>query len=241
MASLATQSFFPEDRAPRSSGLAADAYKRIKTMLLEGDVAPGERLSVVKLSRAYACSRVPIMEALKRLEGEGLVRIVPQVGCRVIVPDADDVADFFELFAVTEALVARLAAERRTEGEADEFHRLCAEIDATLKSAGGPADHDPTYRHVNLLFHTQIHLLARAPEPSRISAGLWDRSDFYIRVAFGSLYFSRRVRRVHGTIRDAILDGRPIEAETAMREHLQAVGTAVAGELRKKRLNIELR
>jgi DNA-binding FadR family transcriptional regulator len=73
------------------------------------------------------------------------------------------------------------------------------------------------------------------------SAGLWDRSDFYIRVAFGSLYFSRRVRRAHGTVRDAILEGRAMEAETAMREHLQAVGTAVAGELRKKRLNVDVR
>jgi DNA-binding FadR family transcriptional regulator len=129
--------------------------------------------------------------------------------------------------------VARLAAERRSEGDADDFRRLCAEIDTTLKSAGGPADHDPAYRHVNLLFHTQIHLLARAPEPSRISAGLWDRSDFYIRVAFGSLYFSRRVRRAHGAVRDAILEGRAIEAEIAMREHLESVGTAVTGALRK--------
>ena len=237
LASLATQSFLPEDRAPRGSGLAGDAYKRIKTMLLDGDVPAGERLSVVELSRPFACSRVPIMEALKRLEGEGLVQIVPQVGCRVIVPDADDAGDFFELFAVTEALVARLAAERRSEREADEFRRLCSEIDTRLKSAGGPADHDPTYRHANLLFHTQIHLLARAPEPSRISAGLWDRSDFYIRVAFGSLYFSRRVRRAHRAVRDAILDRRPMKAETAMRQHLQAVGTAVAGELRKKHVD----
>jgi DNA-binding GntR family transcriptional regulator len=174
------------------------------------------------------------MEALKRLEGEGLVQIVPQVGCRVVVPDADDVADFFELFAVTEALVARLAAERRSEGEANEFRRICVDIESKLKSAGGPADHDPTYRHVNLLFHTQIHALARAPEPSRISAGLWDRSDFYIRVAFGSLYFSRRVRRAHGAVRDAIVNGRTTEAETAMREHLQSVGNAVAGALRRK-------
>ena len=241
IASLATQSFVPEGGTPRGSGLAGGAYKRIKAMLLEGDVPPGERLSVVKLSRAFACSRVPIMEALKRLEGEGLVEILPQVGCRVIAPDADDVGDFFKLFAVTEALVARLAAERRSEGEAKEFRRVCAEIDTKLKSAGGPADHDATYRHLNLLFHTQIHLLARAPEPSRISAGLWDRSDFYIRVAFGSLYFSRRVRRAHGTVRDAILRGRGLNAETAMREHLQAVGTAVASELRKKRLNAELR
>ena len=237
---LATQSFLDQHLAPRARRLAGDAYNRVKTMVLEGDVSPGERLSVVDLSRAFGCSRVPIMEALKRLEGEGLVQIEPQVGCRVIVPKPSDVGDFFEVFAVTEALVARLAAERRSVTEAREFGRVCAEIDAKLKSAGGPADHDATYRHVNLLFHTQIHLLARAPEPSRISAGLWDRSDFYIRVAFGSLYFSRRVRRAHGAVRDAILEGRAIDAETAMRGHLQAVGTAVADELRKQSANLEM-
>jgi DNA-binding GntR family transcriptional regulator len=238
MTSLATQSFLDQDLAPRGRRLAGDAYNRVKAMVLEGDLSPGERLSVVDLSRAFGCSRVPIMEALKRLEGEGLVQIEPQIGCRVIVPEPGGVGDFFEVFAVTEALVARLAAERRSDAQADEFRRVCSEIEAKLKSAGGPADHDATYRHVNLLFHTQIHLLARAPEPSRISARLWDRSDFYIRVAFGSLYFSRRVRRAHGAVRDAILQGRAIDAETAMREHLQAVGTAVADELRKQTVNV---
>ena len=62
--------------------------------LLEGDLAAGDKLSVVDLTRTLDCSRVPVMEALKRLAGDGFVQIVPQVGCRVVTPRADDVRDF---------------------------------------------------------------------------------------------------------------------------------------------------
>lgn len=230
---LATRSFVSSSRRGRGAGLAEDAYDRVKTMLLEGDLLPGQRLSVVELGRTLDCSRVPIMEAMKRLESEALVDIVPQVGCRVVTPEPANVEDFFQLFAAIEGLVARLAAERRTEPDRLEFRRACAEIDRRLEHAGGPADRDPAYRQLNLLFHTHIHRMARAPEPSRIGSGLWDRSDFYIRVAFGSLYFSRRVRLAHGAIRRAILDGDACAAEAAVRAHLHAVGAAVTGALRK--------
>jgi DNA-binding GntR family transcriptional regulator len=216
---------------PRAVRLADGAYDRIKTMLLEGNLQPGERLSVLELGRTLECSRVPVMEAMKRLESDGLVEIVPQVGCHVVIPEQADVADFFELFAVSEALVARFAADRRTEADSGQFRQVCMEIEHRLKTGGRPADRDPVHRHLNLLFHTQIHRMARAPEPSRIAAGLWDRSDFYIRVAFGSLYISRTVRLAHRVIREAILAGDGNAAETATRAHLRAVGAAVTAQL----------
>lgn len=77
-------------KAPR----AGHAYEHLKARILEGDLGPGDRLSVLALAQALACSRVPVMEALKRLQAEGLVDIVPQVGCQVAVPTAGDVEDF---------------------------------------------------------------------------------------------------------------------------------------------------
>ena len=53
-----------------------NAYQHIRTLLLEGDLGPDDKLSVVDLTRELACSRVPVMEALKRLEGEGFIEEV---------------------------------------------------------------------------------------------------------------------------------------------------------------------
>lgn len=210
---------------------AHSAYAHLKQRLLEGDLQPGDKLSVVTLAEELACSRVPVMEALKRLEGEGFVRIVPQVGCRIVSPSASEVIDFFALFAAVEGVVTSLAAVRRTASELQEFQQVCAHIDEAVKTAGTPQARDPSYRRLNQLFHTQIHAMAHSPVTTGVAAGLWDRSDFYIKMAFGSLYFSRVVRRAHQTIRDAIIDGRAETAEAAIKAHLRAVGERVAAQL----------
>ncbi|MEQ8231390.1 MAG: GntR family transcriptional regulator [Gammaproteobacteria bacterium] len=210
---------------------AEQAYQHLRSALLEGPLGPGDALSVVALTRELGCSRVPVMEALKRLAGEGFVDIVPQVGCRVARPAVDEVRDFFTLFAAAEGTVAGFAAARRDAAGLAEFGDVCAEVDAGLARARPPGEPDPTYRRLNLLFHGCIHRLARSPVSTAIARGLWDRSDFYIKLAFGSLYFSRRVRAAHADMRAAIVAGNAAAAEAATRAHLVAVGKAVAASL----------
>lgn len=216
-------------KAPR----AGHAYEHLKERILEGDLGPGDRLSVLALAQALACSRVPVMEALKRLQAEGLVDIVPQVGCQVAVPAAGDVEDFFAAFAAVEGTVVRLAAQRRTAADLVAFGQTLARIDQALQGAGGPQDRDPAYRRLNRDFHSAIHVMARAPAAGDIAAALWDRSDFLIKVAFGSLYFSPRVRAAHAAVREAIAAGDAAAAQAAMTQHLEQVGAAVAARLRE--------
>ena len=173
------------------------------------------------------------MEALKKLEGEGLVEIIPQVGCRIATPHVSDVADFFNLFAVVESSVVGLAAERRTDEDIESFKVLCRGIDESLRTSGGPRDNDPTYRHLNLKFHSAIHQMARSPVCTQYASTLWDRSDFYIKIAFGSLYFSSFVKRAHRQMRRAIIAGDASAAREAAFEQLQAVGKRVVDTLNK--------
>lgn len=216
-------------KAPRAS----HAYEHLKARILEGDLGPGDRLSVLALAKALACSRVPVMEALKRLQAEGLIDIVPQVGCQVAVPTVGDVEDFFAAFAAVEGTVARLAAQRRSVADLAAFDQTLARIDQALQGAGGPQDRDPVYRPLNRDFHSAIHAMARAPAASEIAAALWDRSDFLIKMAFGSLYFSPRVRAAHAAVRAAITAGDAAAAQAAMTLHLERVGAAVAARLRE--------
>jgi len=204
------------------------AYAHLLENLLEGPLMAGERLSVVALTETLNCSRVPVMEAMKRLAGEGFVQIVPQVGCHVVTPRFADVRDFFVLFAAVEATVAGFAAARRNTADVAEFVAVCARVDAGAAQAKGPGEPDPTYRRLNLLFHSCIHRMARSPLATGFARSLWDRSDFYIKLAYGSLYFSQRVRSAHETIRAAVIAGDPSAAEAAVKAHLLDVGSGVA-------------
>lgn len=221
-------------RGETATALAERAYRKLLDDLLEGDLAPGQWLSVIELADDLSCSRVPVMEAMKRLAHEGFLEILPQVGCRVVSPQPTDVHDFFTLFAAVEGCVTRLAAERCRPEDVAAFEETCLEIERALRRAGGPTARDPVYRRLNQRFHGHIHRLARAPDVCRIAAGLWDRSDFHIRLAFGSLYFSTRVRRAHLAIRRAIVAGDPDAAEKAVEQHLRKVGEDVSRRLRER-------
>lgn len=210
------------------------AYEHLRQALLEGPLGPGDDLSVVALCETLSCSRVPVMEALKRLEAEGFVEIIPQVGCRVATPNLSDVEDFFTLFAAVESTVAGLAAARRSKEEVVDFKLLCDSIDTQLASAGGPRDNDPVYRHLNLQLHSAIHKMARSTVATKYAVPLWDKSDFYIKLAFGSLYFSDFVKRSQRSLRRAIISGDSDAAQNAVITQLHAVGEKVVRSLKKR-------
>ncbi len=218
-------------RGASIGGRAHDAYAHLLLELLEGELRPDDWIAVNDIASKLDCSRVPVMEAVKRLAGDGFLTIVPQVGCRVVSPEPREVLDFFSLFAAVEGCVTRMAAERRAPEELVGFKEVCAHVDRLLRDAGPPSAHDPVYRRANLLFHSQIHALAKSPQTCRVAMGMWDRSDFYIKVAFGSLHFNQRVRAAHLAIRRAIEQGNADEAERAVEQHLRAVGLAVSRRL----------
>ena len=206
----------------------------LKGLLLDGGLEPGQPVSIAAVTRAMGVSRQPVMDAVKRLAAEGFIQVMPQIGCRVISPQPDSVGDFFQLFARSEALVCRLAAQRRTAEQAAALQKLAHAVLRESNEAGAPDNQDPRYRHLNRRLHDAIHQLARSPVASEISASMWDRSDFYLRAAFGSLYFSPAVRRSHAAIVAAIVAGDADTADHATVEHLTGVGERTVKRLKAK-------
>src|SRR4249920_1802129 len=94
------------------------AYGYLKELLLGGGLEPGDQISSESVGRVLSISRAPVTDAIRRLTVEGLLEILPQVGCRVVRPVPAEVKDLYELFGATEGVIARLAAERRPANEA---------------------------------------------------------------------------------------------------------------------------
>lgn len=209
----------------------------LKGLLLDGGLEPGQPISIAAVTRAMGVSRQPVMDAVRRLEIEGFIQVLPQIGCRVVSPKAEAVGDFFQLFARSEGLVCRLAAERRSDEQAQALQALARDVLRQSNMAGPPDAGDPRYRHLNRRLHDAIHAMARSPIASEISVSMWDRSDFYLRAAFGSLYFSPAVRRAHAAIVAAIVAGDAATADAATVAHLSGVGERAVGRL-KSRLGI---
>lgn len=210
------------------------AYAYLKGLLLRGGLDPGDRISSDGVGRVLSISRAPVSDAIRRLATEGLLEILPQVGCRVVRPVPDEVKDLYELFGATEGVIARLAAERRSAAEAEEFGRMCAALQAR---AGLPPDPDARaieLRQRNRRRYESLHALARSPLSTAIGETYWDRSDFYLRVAFGGRGVPGYVSHAHAAFVAAVVAGDGTTAEQETRRYLVRLGRDVADRLQNQ-------
>src|SRR5690606_7846488 len=99
----------------------------IHSMIMRGELAPGERLFEDRLAEQLGVSRNPVREAIRALEGTGLVEVIPRRGAYVSTIDADQVVQLLELRSVIEAYAARRAAVRRTDADLAALQR-CIDI-----------------------------------------------------------------------------------------------------------------
>jgi len=91
------------------------AINQLRDMIVEHDLAPGERIDETHLCRLFGISRTPLREALKVLASEGLVELRPHRGARVSQMTAAEVAELFEVVSGLERIAAELAAERASD------------------------------------------------------------------------------------------------------------------------------
>jgi DNA-binding GntR family transcriptional regulator len=100
----------PEARDPAPRRLLRDvAYAKLRAAILDGTLAPGEKLQDAQLGEWLKLSRTPIREAIARLEEDGLVETFPQRFTRVTPLDRAQARDAFQLAAAIHALATRLA------------------------------------------------------------------------------------------------------------------------------------
>jgi DNA-binding GntR family transcriptional regulator len=119
----------------RPKPLHQSVVERLRNMIVEGDLAAGERLHDANLATTLQVSRTPIREAIKLLATEGLVDLLPGRGARVSDFSIDDIKQLFEVVAGIERNACELAAERMTDRDLEKLQRLHDRM-ARLHAAG---------------------------------------------------------------------------------------------------------
>lgn len=109
------------------------AYRRVRTLLLSGELPPGAVLHQSTLARTIGVSTTPLREALRRLEQEGLVELDAHRDARVTPLDATEARNLVEVRRGLDPLAASLAAERRT---VDDLGAMRAALDGVTSLEG---------------------------------------------------------------------------------------------------------
>lgn len=140
---------------------------RLRTMLVEGRIAPGAKLNERELTEQLRVSRTPLREAIKLLAAEGLVDLLPNRGAVAVRLTEGDVLDTFEVLASLEGLSGELAAQRVTDAERAELRALHYEMLACFarRDLSG-------YYRLNAQIHTGINQAARNPVLAQTYRGI---------------------------------------------------------------------
>ena len=105
-------------------------YAHLRDGIVAGSYEPGSRLGEVEIAELTATSRTPVREALRRLEMEGLVEVLPHRGARVRSWTADDLDEIYDLRMNLEAMAASRAARRIEDKDVDRLDELCDLMEA---------------------------------------------------------------------------------------------------------------
>ena len=123
--SLQTDEFLP---------LRDEVFNTLREKILKGVYKPGERLMEIHLADQLGVSRTPIREAIRMLELEGLVKMVPRKGVQVAKISKEDLQDVLEVRKALDTLSVKLACERITEDEIKLLNNAEREFEKALAS-----------------------------------------------------------------------------------------------------------
>lgn len=116
--------------AAREENITAQelVLQSVRKAILDGVLEPGGRLRQEELADIFGTSRIPVREALRALEYEGLVNSEPHRGFTVTALDADDIEEVYDLRILLEAQAVRLALPLMTDDDLDEIEALFGEM-----------------------------------------------------------------------------------------------------------------
>lgn len=189
-------------------------YRRIRDMILFGEFAPGEAVTILGLTGAIGAGMTPVRESIRRLTAEGALESLGNR--RVCVPHvtAGTLEQIRHARLAIEPHLAGLAANRISPTTLVDLRDLDGRVDAAIERGNVAGYLENNYR-----FHFRIYDAAQAPVLTRIALSLWLQIGPALRIVCG-LYGTSNLPDLHHAALDALRDGDADAAARAIREDI---------------------
>lgn len=199
-------------------GARPDLTQQIREAILGGEFAPQQRLIEADISERFDATRAAVRTALLNLTGEGLVERLPNRGARVRAISVDEAVEIVEVRIGLESLVARKAAERRTDADAEQLRDLRDRIRGAV-SSGDLVE----YARLNQEMDRRIREISGHETAMQLLERLRAQSARHqFRLAFHPGRAAESAPE-HVAIIDAVLAQDADAAEAATRAHLEGI------------------
>lgn len=206
--------------ALKDVSLADQAYEMLRSAVLDGVFQPSEKFTIEDVAARLGISRTPVREALKALQSDGLVRLLPHRGAMVEQYALDEIRNRYVITAMLEGYAAELACKADAAGLAVKLLANCKTLEEACEGLTEVTDEKATQlTRLNREFHqlirdgsgspTLVRLLETLRQPTHFALNYWKSPE------------TRKASlRIHRRIAMAFAKGDPGAARLLLEEHL---------------------
>lgn len=196
----------------------------LRERILLGDIKPGGRINVRQLEQHFGVSHIPIREAIRSLEAEGLVVNVPKRGAVAADVSLRELDDIYDLRRIVEPPVVRRSVEAYG---ADDLAAI--ETAYQAMEMVGPDNTDTAFAQAHRDFHWQVIRPGCTGELEQLLRRLWRVADRYVRLARGTVV--DLAHEQHHKLYDACVARDAAAASETLERHLHLTGDALRQRL----------
>lgn len=204
---------------------------RLRSDIIKGTYKDGERLVEPKLAEMLGISRTPIREALRQLENEGFVEIVPRKGAVVKELTLKDIDDLYAIKANLEGLAAKQATENISEKAIEKLNNINEKF---YKISSGKTNIIEEYLKYNLDFHNTFIVLSKNHKLVEVLKGLDKNFQRLKSILVSKSDRAEEAKKEHDEIIKAFSTKDPDLAEKTVRWHIENGWEYLRSKLKKR-------
>ena len=219
-----------ESAIPRQSLTSAVADK-LRDQIIRGEIAEGTQLRQDAIATQYQVSRIPVREALRQLDAEGLIAIVPNRGAIVPALSPDDIEELFSIRALLEPEVLKRSIPHLTQEDLAEAEAILRTYVNELRRE----DHVSGWGRLNWQFHSMLYSRANQPRSLAIIRNVNNSGERYTRLQLYLTHGMQRANDEHHKILELCRRRDVPGACQLLQEHIQYAGLSLKQALQQRR------
>jgi DNA-binding GntR family transcriptional regulator len=221
----------------RLSPIRLEGYQPLRDMVFDvlmnaimmGQLKPGERLLEVQLAEEMGVSRTPVREAIRRLELEGFVVMVPRKGAYVAGLSVNDVESVYEIRSALETLAVRLAAQRMEEDDFDQLNDLEKQMEQTWQEGN-----NENWVLLDARFHELLYKFSRNDRLVQMMGNIMEQLSRYRIISLANADVRHNSLLEHQELIDALRRRDSEAAEKAAAKHIENTKLSLIDMLQAK-------
>ncbi len=201
----------------------------LMSAIMSGQLSPGERLLEVQLAEEMGVSRTPVREAIRRLELEGFVVMLPRKGAYVAGLSIDDVENVYEIRTALETLAVKLAAQRMQ----DEDYRLLDALAERMQATWQEGDVEAWVK-LDANFHELLYKFSRNDRLVQLMSNVMEQISRYRIISLANVEVRHNSLAEHQNVISALRRRDSEAAVEAAAQHIENTKQSLVKMLENK-------